>query len=326
MMNSTDSTDLVQQFSTEDLPRRARLPVYRDVIGRSVGNFEVTPCEDEFQFRATTLDLPGMSVARISCSAVRVERRRDMATDDARDLTLALFHDGAVAARQSGHEAQIRSGGAFLFSSHDPLVMERSASRLTNYSLLRAELAPALSDIDAALMEAIPVDSEAIQLLAHYTDLVADRVLVSEEFSRIAARHIHDLIALAIGATREASNVARARGLRAARRADLRDRAARFISLRFNDPNLTPDAIADGLGVSTRLLQKIFAEHGKTLMIFLRDERIRRATNLLSSSEASDRSITDIAFACGFNDSSHFGRVFAAHKGMTPSKWRKQQR
>src|SRR4051794_4548636 len=36
-----------------------------------------------------------------------------------------------------------------------------------------------------------------------------------------------------------------------------------------------------------------------------------RAARLLSAPEAADRSITDIAFACGFNDSSHFGRVFA---------------
>jgi AraC-like DNA-binding protein len=42
----------------------------------------------------------------------------------------------------------------------------------------------------------------------------------------------------------------------------------------------------------------------------------------LSSPEAADRSVTDIAFACGFNDSSHFGRVFASHKGSTPSQWR----
>ena len=32
-----------------------------------------------------------------------------------------------------------------------------------------------------------------------------------------------------------------------------------------------------------------------------------------------------IAFACGFNDASHFGRVFAARMHMTPSRWRQQR-
>ena len=59
-------------------------------------------------------------------------------------------------------------------------------------------------------------------------------------------------------------------------------------------------------------------------MARLWEERVNCAARLLSAPAAADRSITDIAFACGFNDSSHFGRVFAARKGMAPSRWRKQ--
>jgi len=51
------------------------------------------------------------------------------------------------------------------------------------------------------------------------------------------------------------------------------------------------------LGVSTRALQKIFAERGETLMARLWGERVNRAARLLSAPEAADRSITDIAFA-----------------------------
>ena len=41
--------------------------------------------------------------------------------------------------------------------------------------------------------------------------------------------------------------------------------------------------------------------------------------------EAFHRSVTEIAFACGFNDASHFGRVFAAKMHMTPSQWRQRK-
>jgi transcriptional regulator GlxA family with amidase domain len=97
-------------------------------------------------------------------------------------------------------------------------------------------------------------------------------------------------------------------------------------ALRFDDPDLTSGEIAHRLGVSLRLLQKVFAERGETVMGRLWEERVNRATRLLSAPEAADRSITDIAFACGFNDSSHFGRVFAGRMGMAPSRWRKQAR
>jgi AraC-like DNA-binding protein len=43
----------------------------------------------------------------------------------------------------------------------------------------------------------------------------------------------------------------------------------------------------------------------------LGDERMRACT------------ITDIAFACGFNDLTTFERAFSAVKGMTPSAWRR---
>ena len=53
-------------------------------------------------------------------------------------------------------------------------------------------------------------------------------------------------------------------------------------------------------------------------------ERVNRAAKLLGAPEAAHRTVTDIAFSCGFNDSSHFGRVFAAELLMTPTEWRRQ--
>jgi AraC-like DNA-binding protein len=104
--------------------------------------------------------------------------------------------------------------------------------------------------------------------------------------------------------------------LPAARRAELYTRAGRLIALRSDEPDLACGEIAHGLGVSSRLLQKIFAERGETVMGRLWEVRVNRAARLLSAPAAADRSITDIAFACGFNDSS----------GMPPSRWRKQAR
>jgi AraC-like DNA-binding protein len=109
-----------------------------------------------------------------------------------------------------------------------------------------------------------------------------------------------------------------------ARREALFVRACRLVNLRHGDPRLAPEPLARELGVSTRLLHRIFAEHGETVMKRVFVERLNRAENLLSAPEAAHRTVTDIAFSCGFNDSSHFGRVFAAHKSMTPTEWRRR--
>jgi AraC-like DNA-binding protein len=324
-MSLTGNPSASVEFSTEDFPLRERLDAFREVT-RSVGNFEVEAIGDEFAFSAYSVALPGLAVAHVASSAVRVERTREMAADDTRDLTVAVVHSGTVAAAQRGREVTLESGAAYLFSTHDPLLVQRSA-RVTNYSLLRSELAPAVSRLDDVIMTAIPPNSESIRLLTGYTDLLfKNGAPQSAEYRRLAISHIHDLIVLAIGATREAAETAKSRGLGAARRADLHARAQRLIALRFDDPDLAPDEIAHRLGVSSRLLQKVFAERGETVMTRLWDERVNRAARLVSAPEAADRSITDIAFACGFNDSSHFGRMFAARMGMPPSRWRKQAR
>jgi AraC family transcriptional regulator, positive regulator of tynA and feaB len=109
-----------------------------------------------------------------------------------------------------------------------------------------------------------------------------------------------------------------------ARREALFVRACRLIGLRYGDSHLGPDQIAHQLGVSTRLLQKTFAEHGETIARRLWDERVRRAAKLLTAAEAAHRSITDIGYSCGFNDSAHFARAFGQRMDMTPSQWRKR--
>ena len=312
------------KFSTGNLPPHERLTAYREMLGRSVGNFEVEAIEDEFDFSANAFALPGLGIAQIASSALRVERPSGAPAEEARDLVLAVMHDGTASFTQRSREVTVEGGGAFLSSSHDGLRMQRTAARLTNYSLLRSDLAPVVANLDRAMVT--PLNPETIRLLTGYTEfLFREGALATLEFRRLAVSHVHDLITLAIGATRDAAEIAKARGLRAARRADLYARAERLIMLRFDDPDLTSGEMAHRLRVSPRHLQKIFAERGETLMTRLWDERVNRAAKLLSAPDAADRSVTDIAFACGFNDSSHFGRVFVDRMGMAPSQWRKRQ-
>ena len=92
------------------------------------------------------------------------------------------------------------------------------------------------------------------------------------------------------------------------------------------DPNLTPGRIAQDMNVSTRTLAGVFAARNETIMRRLFEERARQAAKFLTAPEAAHRSVTEIALACGFNDVSHFGRVFAAKMHMTPSEWRRRGR
>src|SRR5262245_39627491 len=160
------------RFSTASLPLRERLSAYCDMLGRSVGNFEIEAIGDGFHFSSSSIALPGLGVAQIASSPLRIARTPGMATDTTRDLVFAVVHDGSSSRVQRGREVLVTGSGAFLSSSHDPVVTQRTAARLTNYSLLSGDLAPAVADLDRAMLAAIPVDSEAVRLLTAYTGLL----------------------------------------------------------------------------------------------------------------------------------------------------------
>ena len=93
-----------------------------------------------------------------------------------------------------------------------------------------------------------------------------------------------------------------------------------FALRRMCDPTLNTAAIADGTGMSERGVQKAFLrEVGQTPMAFVVDHRLARAAELLARDDG--RSVTEIAFDVGFNDSASFSRNFRRRYHVVPSRW-----
>jgi len=128
---------------------------------------------------------------------------------------------------------------------------------------------------------------------------------------QLAAAHLHDLVTLSLGATRNAAQHAPG--------------AARLLAIKvsiaqnIDRPELTVGAIAEQHRVSSRYVQKLFRTEGTTFSQFLRDQRLHRAYHLLSDLRSIDRTIAAIAFDVGFNDLSYFNRTFRRRFGATPS-------
>ncbi len=87
------------------------------------------------------------------------------------------------------------------------------------------------------------------------------------------------------------------------------------------DPDLGTASISEATGLSARAVQKAFMRHsGLTPTAFIAERRLQRAAELLG--RADERSITDIAFEVGFNDSAFFSRCFRRRFGEAPRQWR----
>jgi AraC-like DNA-binding protein/nitrogen-specific signal transduction histidine kinase len=81
--------------------------------------------------------------------------------------------------------------------------------------------------------------------------------------------------------------------------------------------------LARRLAVSERYLTRCFGqETGLTPIAYLNRYRVQRAIEMLQRDELT---VTEIALACGFSDSSYFGRVFLRETGLPPSEYRKRR-
>lgn len=88
--------------------------------------------------------------------------------------------------------------------------------------------------------------------------------------------------------------------------------------------DLRLDALAAVGGLSKFHFHRVFhAFTGEPLYAFVLRLRLERAAAQIVTE---DRAITEIALACGFNDSSTFSRAFKKHFWSSPAQWRKDKK
>lgn len=93
-----------------------------------------------------------------------------------------------------------------------------------------------------------------------------------------------------------------------------------FIREHFAE-DISPADIAAAAGVCERECFRCFKQElGTTPLSSLTDFRVRKAAELLRET---DRSVTDIASACGFATSSYFGKVFRRRMNLSPLAYRR---
>src|SRR5262249_24093231 len=129
---------------------------------------------------------------------------------------------------------------------------------------------------------------------------------------------IHDLMALAIGATRDADEIAKSRGARAALLRAIKE----DIAGRLDRPDLSVATIAARHRVSLRWMQRLFESEGTTFAEYVLAQRLFRAHRLLTDPLHASHKVSTISHNVGFGDLSYFNRAFRERYGMTPSELR----
>lgn len=303
-------------LSSADLPAENRLEAWREHYGRRVLRIDIEPLSGvPFDAAVVSRALPNLHLLSGAVSAARISRTREFLGDGNDDVALVINRAGRVAASAPGRAIMLAPDDAVLIRSSEPSMFERPvAGRSFTIRLPCSVLSALIADPGDMFMRPIAATG-ALKLLASYAEaLLDDDALAAPGIVPLAVTHVHDLVALALGATREAADVAGNRGVRAARL-----RAAKAcIAERCNDPALSVGTLACRLGVTPRYVQRLFETDGTTFSAYLRAERLSRAYRLLTSPALASRQIGAIAYEVGFGDLSYFNRCFRQRYGATP--------
>ena len=104
----------------------------------------------------------------------------------------------------------------------------------------------------------------------------------------------------------------------------LLDRVMKVINKNLNNSDLSVDKIADEVGISrVHLHRKMKELTGQTPHDFIRNLRLKQAAHLLASQ---NMNITEVMYACGFNNAASFSTIFKKFYGMSPREYMQENR
>jgi AraC-like DNA-binding protein len=274
------------------------------------------PCEIDFGIRKH----PDLGLLSGTVQGVRhVHAHRDSG-DGNDDFSFHLNISGVSTVVSRLGEATLRDGDAMLLSYSAGRTITRAA--LVDHRVIRlsrAFLCPLVHHLDDAVLRPIRRGTGTLNLLRGYVDaLFDDPVLTLPDTRQLLVTQLCDLVAVSLGATRDAAAAAEGRGIRAARlRAIKAD-----IEVNLGHGDLSPAAVAGRQHVSDSYIRKLFEGEETSFSAFVLSRRLLRAHRLLLDPRRINQSIASIAFEAGFGDLSYFNRAYKRFYGATPSEIR----
>lgn len=102
-------------------------------------------------------------------------------------------------------------------------------------------------------------------------------------------------------------------------------RIRHYIDLHLSDPDLTPTAIASHFKISPRYVHKLYASGDEAVSRYILRRRLEACHRSLSDPSQLAKTVSTVAFEWGFNNTTHFARVFRDRYGVSPSELRRER-
>jgi len=285
------------------------------------GRFDAEPIRGRATVRGglSVSTAGGVEMAKIGLDLEVVRRTPgNVRADDDHYLFLISQLEGACGIEQNDRRLQLEPGDWVLIDSAAPSAFHfqgRFSNHLSLHLPRRLLLGdgPPLLDVARKIGRNDPMSSVLLALAAKLRQQ-NDDVPPAEGLRRL----LYDAVRQSFGRNeREAGVLMRAGG-----RSRL-ELAWLLVDRHITDPKLTPQWLADRVGASLRSLQRDFDALGYSVTTYIRHRRLCLVRDQLGAmrQRGDERGISNIAFACGFNDISYFNRSFREAFGCSPREF-----
>ena len=308
-------------YSTEQLPAKAKVSYWNDVISDVFTPLETRPINsDDYDAEARCVPLGPLWLSNVVAgpetvthSATHTSRLGD------RKFFLHLQLERRLLVTQCGKEALLEEGDSVLCDSSQPYTLhhpERCSTLVLAIPFNELKLfLPTPEQVIAIKLPGNQGFSQTLSVMLKSLWAQADDDAYRPLGHRIA-RNLLDILATTWMSSGRA-NVAET-----AASVSRRVQIARHIEASLRDPDLTTRSVAAAFGISTRYLHMLFSTQEETVSHYILRRRLEQCVKQFADPLWAKRTITEIAFGWGFNNATHFARVFRNAYGMSPRDYR----
>lgn len=312
------------RYETHNLPPRAKLAYWNDVFSDFLMPLETrAPSPDHFDAEVSLIGLGKCRMGNIVSPPSHVERSaRHVARSRQPRYFLHVPIQGRVMVRQDGRECLVEVGDMVVVDSTAPytldhcdpcemLVLSMEAGELKKRIPAPAEMLGVKLAGDRGLTATASVTMRSLWDQAKAG-------LVPDEAAECICGNLLDLFATSCVTAGLGVGLIADSAVTVGRRMHIR----RYIEVNLRDPELSARSIAAAFGISARYLHIIFSGEGETVSNYVLRRRLEETAKQLIDPAWRRRTITELAFGWGFNNATHFARVFKEKVGCSPREYR----
>jgi AraC-like DNA-binding protein len=315
-------------FSSDALPPQlddaARFRAWSEVCTDVFCAFDLSRPDDQpfaAAFEFSQFGDVGIGMFRGTLSGV-ARTERGIAADGSEGICVGInLAATPLAVSQDGRETVLEPGRLVLLTHFDAWRWHGAAeASFVTWNAARSRLAALVPDPERLIASPLDPQNEASRHLRRYSEFLlgAESAGADPRLAERIGATLLDLMALSLGAVGDAASLAKLRGLRAAR---VRQILAE-IQAGFADPSFSSGTVAKRLGVSPRYINDLLHETGTSLIERVMELRLQKARAMLSGPRHDRLKVSEIAYACGFNEVSYFNRCFRRRFGASPTQFR----